>query len=91
MTLQQLMSWNGNMPLQEYEALLQKIDAKKRALRRAYSSLYDAEDALDVLADEQGSEQWQKHADKRQKALARIDALKSELSALEALLSTPEA
>ena len=87
MTLAQLTAWKGNIPHPEYESLLKKIEAKKRAIRKAHDTVYDEDDSLSILKDEQGSERWQRHDRRRQNALKRIEKLKKELATLEETLA----
>lgn len=83
MTLEQLMQWNHKIPFQEYEAALKQIDSKKRALRKANDVIYDELDSLDILADEKGSERWQKHEKRRAAAVKRVKRLEQEIATLE--------
>lgn len=86
MTLEQFGAWNRKIPFTEYEALLDKIESKKRALSRACETVYSEEVSLEVLADEKGSALWEKHDKKRRSALARSEKLKREIESLEVAL-----
>ena len=83
MTLDQMMAWNGKIPLVEYEALLKKLESKKRSLARTCETVYMEDACLDVLSDEQGSERWLNHDKTRQAALAKKERLLKEIREIE--------
>ena len=86
MTLDQLIAWNGNIPFAEYEALLQKMESKEKALRRARETGYSEEISLDALRDERGSERWQRHEKRHQGAAKRCEKLEKEIIDLKTKL-----
>ena len=87
MTLVELIAWNGKIPLQQYEVLLQKLESKRKALRRALEAVYSEEASMDVLKDEKGSERWQRHEKAYQTALKRAEKLKKEIEDLKRVIS----
>lgn len=59
----------------EYEKALNKLKQIEGRIRYWNNEKQFAEDALAVLEDEQGSERWQKHEDKRKRAVDNIARL----------------
>jgi len=60
MTLAEALAIPVGMDYEEYGKLLRKRKRLAGRIRNLNNAIQDAEDALDVLDDERGSERWQK-------------------------------
>ena len=83
MTLTELLAMPKGMSLEEYEFLIKKKNRLERQITKASNDIYDAEDSLEVLADEVGSDRYNKCLLKKQKAEAKRDKAQRELNQLK--------
>lgn len=68
MTLEEMLAMPKGMKFEEYESLLKDKQRLERQIRKASDIIFAENDSLEVLADEIGSERYNKHlANKRQK------------------------
>ena len=60
MTLQEFMACPRDIPMEDWEKAIEARHKKERKIRRLYEKVQECEDALEVLADEKGSDRWNK-------------------------------
>ena len=83
MTLTELLAMPKGISLEEYEFLIKKKNKLERQITKASNDIYDAEDSLEVLADEVDSDRYNKYLSKKQKAEAKRDKAQRELNQLK--------
>lgn len=68
MTLTDFLSIPKGMNMATYEQLLKDKQKLEKQIAKANSIIYDEEDSLEILADEVGSERYNRHLADKQKA-----------------------
>ena len=56
------------MNIETYEQLLKDKQKLEKQIAKANSIIYDEEDSLEILADEVGSERYNRHLESKQRA-----------------------
>ena len=75
MTLEEMLAMPKGMKFEEYESLLKDKQRLEMQIRKASDIIFAENDSLEVLADEIGSERYNKHLANKQKAeVKRIKA-----------------
>ena len=79
MTIEELLNMPKGMSFEEYEKLLNDKRKLEKQIGKASDTIFEEEDSLEILADEVGSERYNKHLinkqkaeDKREKAQAKL-------------------
>jgi hypothetical protein len=88
MTMTELLAMPNGMRFEEYEKLLDEKQKLEKKIRRASNTIFDEEESLEVLADEVGSERYNKHLVNKQKAEAKKEKAKAKLEQIEKKLNT---
>jgi len=88
MTLVELLAMPKGMNPIEYEKLLKDKQKLENQIRKASNTIFDEEESLDILADEVGSERYNKHLANKQKAEAKREKAKEKLEQIEKKLNT---
>lgn len=86
MTITEFLSMPKGMSIEEYECLIKKKHKLEKQISKASNDIYDAEDSLEVLSDEVGSDKHNKYLLKKQKAEAKRYKAQRELVQLKARL-----
>lgn len=68
MTLTEFLSAPKGMNIETYEQLLKDKQKLEKQIAKANSIIYDEEDSLEILADEVGSERYNRHLESKQRA-----------------------
>ncbi len=71
MTLEELFAMPVGMSLEEYQEHLKQEKKKSKTLYRLSVQIQECTDALEVLADEEGSDRWNKWKTKLDKLLEK--------------------
>ena len=79
MTLVEMLAMPKGMNPIEYERLLKDKQKLERQIRKASNTIFDEEESLDILADEVGSERYNKHLENKQKAEAKREKAQAKL------------
>ena len=79
MTLIELLSMPKEMSFEEYEKLLKDKKQLENQIRKAHNAIFDEEDSLEILADEVGSERYNKHLEAKKAAEAKIKKAEAKL------------
>ena len=79
MTLVELFAMPKGMNPMEYEKLLKDKQKLEKQIRKASDTIFDEEESLDILADEIGSERYNKHLENKQKAEAKREKAQAKL------------
>lgn len=87
MTLVELLAMPKGMNPMEYEKLLKDKQKLEKQIRKASDTIFDEEESLDILADEVGSERYNKHLENKQKAEAKREKAKAKMEQLELKLN----
>ena len=95
LTLNEFIAWKRG-DLEEYAKALTRLNVTRSKLRKAYAEQSDAEDSMSVFSpDERNDPRYIKHADRYEKATARIEELKerqkAEIDAVEEFTKPKEA
>ena len=80
MTLTEFLAMPKGMNFQEYEQLLKEKQKLEKQIAKANSVICDEEDSLGVLADEVGSELYNKHFANKQKAESKREKAQIKLN-----------
>jgi uncharacterized protein (DUF2164 family) len=88
MTLVELLAMPKGMNPIEYEKLLKDKQKLENQIRKASNAIFDEEESLDILADEVGSERYNKHLANKQKAEAKREKAQAKLEQIERKLNT---
>ena len=88
MTLVEMLAMPKGMNPIEYERLLKDKQKLERQIRKASDTIFDEEESLDILADEVGSERYNKHLENKQKAEAKKEKARAKLEQIEKKLNT---
>lgn len=88
MTMTELLAMPKGMRFEEYEKLLDEKQKLEKQIRRASNTIFDEEESLEVLADEVGSERYNKHLVNKQKTEAKREKAKAKLEQIEKKLNT---
>ena len=88
MTLVEMLAMPKGMNPIEYERLLKDKQKLERQIRKASNTIFDEEESLDILADEVGSERYNKHLENKQKAEAKREKARAKLEQIEKKLNT---
>ena len=87
MTFAELLAMPKGMGLDEYGKLLDSKHRLIRKIRRASDTIFDEEASLEILADEVGSERYNRHLENKKKAEANIVKAKAKLEQIEKKLN----
>lgn len=79
MTLTEILAIPEGINLLDYENLLKKKQKLERQIRQASNIIFIEEDSLKILADEFGSERYNKHLMNKQKAEAKREKAEAKL------------
>ena len=90
MTLEELFRIPKSMAFEEYENLLKEKQKLEKRIRKASDTIFIEADSLEVLADEVGSERYNKHLASKEKAEAKAKKLRAELKLIEKKLNGQE-
>lgn len=87
MTLTEFLLMPKGMDMATYEQLLKDKQRLEKQIRKTSDTIFAEEDSLEILADEVGSERYNKHLaskqkaeDKRTKAQSKLNKVISELN-----------
>ena len=80
MTLTEFLSVPKGMNIEVYEQLLKDKQKLEKQIAKANSIIYDEEDSLEILADEVGSERYNRHLESKQKAKDKRAKAQSKLN-----------
>ena len=86
MTLKDLLLMPAGMDIEEYQIKLKSINNAEKRLKTLSNKLYDEEGSLEVLADEIGSERYNRHLHNYNKIITEIDKVKKKIDKLNAEL-----
>lgn len=79
MTLTELLAMPKGLSFEEYEKLLKDKQRLENQIRKAHDAIFDEEDSLEILADEVGSERYNKHLEAKKAAEAKIEKAEAKL------------
>ena len=79
LTLAEFLAIPIGMDFKEYEKLLNDKRKLERQITKISNDIYGEEDSLDVLADEIGSERYNKHLENKRKAEAKRERVQKKL------------
>lgn len=82
MTLAEALSIPKGMNFEEYEKLLKDKQKLQKQIAKASDTIQSEVDSLEVLADEVGSERYNKHLQSKQKAEAKKEKAQAKLQAI---------
>lgn len=82
MTLAEALAIPKGMKFEEYGKLIEKKNKLQKTLRNLSIKIQDAEDGMDVLKDEVGSDRYNKHLQNKQKAETKREKALAELNAI---------
>lgn len=88
MTLTEMLTMPKGMNLMDYENLLKEKQKLERQIRKASDIIFAEEDSLEILADEIGSERYNKHLMNKQKAETKREKAQAKLKQIEKKLTT---
>lgn len=71
MTLEEVFAMPKGIMFEEYEKLINEKHKLEKQIRRASEIIFEEEDSLEVLEDEVGSDRYNKHLMRRQRAKSR--------------------
>ena len=86
MTLEEALSIPKGMDFKEYEKLLNDKKKLVRQINKASADIDFENDSLEVLADEVGSDRYNKHLQNKQKAEAKREKAQAKLKAIMEVL-----
>jgi hypothetical protein len=86
MTITEFLAMPNSMCIEEYEYLIKKKHKLEKQIAKASNDILDAEDSLEVLRDEVGSDRYNKHLSKKEKAKIKRDKANRELEQLNKML-----
>ena len=86
MTITEFLSMPNGMSIEEYEHLISKKHKLEKRIFKASNDIYDAEDSLEVLCDEVGSDKYNKYLSKKQNAEDKRNKAQHELNKINARL-----
>lgn len=87
MTLEELLAMPVGIDLNEYQNLLKEKKRLEKQITKASNDIYREEDSLEILADEIGSERYNKHLAMKQKAEIKREKAQAKLKLLIEKLS----
>lgn len=87
MTIHELLAMPKGMNIGNYEKLLAEKRKLERKIQRESSTIFNEEDSLNVLADEVGSERYNKHLENKRKAEYRRENAKARLELIVQMLN----
>lgn len=87
MTLEELLAMPVGIDLNEYQNLLKEKKRLEKQIAKASNEIYNEEDSLEILADEIGSERYNKHLAMKQKAEIKREKAQAKLKLLMGKLS----
>ena len=82
MTIAEALSIPKGMDFEEYEKLLKDKQKLQKQIAKASDTIQSEVDSLEVLADEVGSERYNKHLQSKQKAEAKREKVQAKLQAI---------
>lgn len=88
MTISELLAMPKGMRFEEYESLLKEKERLKKQIKKASDTIFDEDDSLAILANEVGSERYNKHLASKQKAEAKREKAQTKLEQIEKKLNT---
>ena len=87
MTMTELLAMPKGIGLQEYERLLKDKQKLERKIRKTSDIIFAEEDSLAILADEVGSERYNKHLENKRKAEDALRKARAQLEQIEKKLN----
>lgn len=90
MTLHEFLLKPIPMSLEEYEKILKEKHRLENQITRESNKIFDEEDALEILADEVGSERYNEHLAMKQKAIIKREKAQAKLKILMEKLNKGE-
>lgn len=88
MTMTEMLAMPKGMKFEEYEKLLNDKEKFQRQIRKASDTIFDEEESLDILADEVGSDRYDKHLTNKQRAEVKREKARAKLEQIEKKLNT---
>lgn len=82
MTIAEALSIPKGMDFEEYEKLLKEKHKLEKQITKASDDIYDEMDSLDVLSDEEGSENYNRHLQAKLKAEAKREKAQAKLQTI---------
>ena len=82
MTITEALSIPKGMDFEEYEKLLKDKQKLKKQIAKASDTIQSEVDSLEVLADEVGSERYNKHLQNKQNAEVKREKAQAKLQAI---------
>ena len=82
MTIAEALSISKGMDFEEYEKLLKDKQKLEKQIAKTSDTIQSEVDSLEVLADEVGSERYNKHLQSKQKAEAKREKIQAKLQAI---------
>ena len=82
MTLTEFLNMPNGMTIDEYEFLINKKYKLEKRIMKLANEIFDAEDSMEILSDEVGSDRYNKYLLKKQKAETKMEVTKGELRQL---------
>lgn len=82
MTLHEFLLKPIPMSLEEYEKILKDKHKLEKQVTRESNKIFEEEDALEILADEVGSERYNEHLAMKQKAESKREKAQTKLNLL---------
>lgn len=79
MTLAEMLAMPKGMNVVDYENLLKEKHKLENQIRKASDIIFMENDSLEILADEIGSERYNKHLESKQKAETKRDKAQAKL------------
>jgi hypothetical protein len=88
MTLGEVLLIPKGMTFEEYEKLLKEKHKLEKQIAKASDDIYDEMDSLDILSDEEGSENYNRHLQAKLKAESKRAKAQQKLNAIYLKLTT---
>ena len=83
LTLQEFLAIPKGMNFKEYEKLLDDKKRLEKQIAKASNDIFNEEDSLEVLADEVGSERYNRHLENKQKAESKREKAQQKLKLIK--------
>lgn len=87
MTLAEALCIPKGMDFEEYEKLLKEKKKLEKQIDKLSDDILDEEDSLEVLADEVGSDRYNKHLIAKEKAEAKREKAQGKLNVIMGILT----
>lgn len=79
LTFEEFLAIPKNMSFEEYEKLLDNKRKLEKQITKASNDIYSEEDSLEILADEIGSERYNRHLENKLKAEVKREKAQKKL------------